>query len=183
MIRLTAIIFCFFLSLITLQAQKLQEGSFSPLLGCRTVEVSFDFSNTDVEGQTLKDYIDFKCFEKGDDYAADFEKDKRKIIANFIEAFNDTDSPLLFTISKDAPTALLVKVLNISREGNAVVCDYVFIDKVSNREMANIRMSSEDGLIGSFTNLMGDSFEKAGKDLGRYVKKMLRVETKKKNKK
>lgn len=183
MIRLTAIIFVFCLSLIPLQAQELLKGSFSPLIGCRAVEVSFDFSNADVEGQALKDYINFKCLEKGDDYAADFEKDKRKIIAGFIGAFNDANSPLLLTISKDAPIILLAKVLNINRKGNAVVFDYVFIDKNSNSEIATVRMSSQDGMIGSFTNLMGDSFEKAGEDLGKYVKKMLRKETKKKNKK
>lgn len=183
MIRLIAIFVVLGLSSLTLQAQELLQGSFRSLLDCRVVEVSFDFSNSEVEGQTLKEYIGFKCFEEGDDYASDFEKDKREIIADFIEEYNDINSPLIFTISKDAPILLLVKVLNISRKGNAVTCDYVFIDKATNSNIATIRMSSKDGRVGSFTNLLGDSFEKAGKDLGKYVKKMLREETKKKNKK
>lgn len=41
-------------------------------------------------------------------------------------------------------------------------------------------MTSKDGRIGSFTNLMGDAFERAGKDLGKYIKKQLKNENEKK---
>lgn len=48
--------------------------------------------------------------------------------------------------------------------------------------LAAIAMSSKDGRIGSFTNLMGDAFERAGKDFGKYSKKMIKAELKKKKK-
>ena len=179
------IIICIILALstLTLKAQELVQGDFLPLLDTHIITVQFNFTQADIDGQSIEDFIEFKTFEKGLNYSHEFDKDKRKIISDFIEEFNDTNSPIILTVSSNTNIVLTVNVKRISRKGNMVNCDYVFLNKATDEIIASVSMTSKDGRVGSFTNLMGDAFEKAGRILGKYIKKMLRAEQKKQNSK
>lgn len=163
------------LSSLIVRAQELQQGSFESLLDCRVVSVQFEFSNTTVEGLPLSDFIQNQSFIEGKDYSNYFTKAKQEIIGEFIEEFNDTDCPILLSVAASPyGINLVVNVHEISRKGNEVKCSYEFSKQGDSMIMCGIDMNTQDGRIGSFTNLMGDAFEKAGKDLGKYIKKKLK---------
>lgn len=167
-------------SSLIVNAQELQQGSFEPLLPCRVATVQFDFSKTTVEGLPLSDYIANQSFIEGEDYNQYFSKAQQEVTGDFIEEFNDTDCPILLTISKSpSPIIMVVKVHEINRKGNQLNCSYEFYKQDDSIVLCVIEMTSKDGRVGSFTNLMGDAFEKAGKDLGKYMKKQLKQANKK----
>lgn len=174
MIRYLSIISLLAFGFVSAQCQELLQGSFSPLLDYRVATVNIDLSNTDVEGQPLNDFIKFKTFEEGEDYPSEFQKDVNGITGDFIEEFNDTNCPLLLTAGYENPLNLTVMVEAISRNGNSISCKYIFWHSSIDNPIVIVQLTSKDGRIGSFTNLMGDAFEKAGKDLGKYIKKHLK---------
>ncbi len=183
MIRLTILCLALAISGFNLAAQELKQGSYRPLTDVRVASVDLDIYHADIDGQTLQDFIEFKTFEEGDGYSKEFDKDIREIQADFIDEFNDTNAPLTLTVSSSQTTLLTIRVNHISRKGNEISCNYIFSDRATGANLVTIAMSSKDGRIGSFTNLLGDAFEKAGKELGKYSKKMLKAELKKKKKK
>ncbi|GEM_PF-522191 len=168
---------------ITGKAQEIVQGSFSSLSDAHAVSVRFDFESSTVDGLPLSDFIENESFEEGDSYKDAFAKDLREIVGDFIEEFNDTNCPMLLTVSDSPKILLTVSCSSISRKGNEVKCLYSFTNKDDDAVIASISMTSKDGRVGSFTNLMGDAFEKAGKDLGCYIKKMIKQELKKQRKK
>lgn len=159
-------------------AQTVREGSLRPLLGVRAMSVNMDFSKTMVEGLRLKDYMQDLYYAHGVNCQAQFDKDARKMLAEFVEEFNDVDAPLMLTVSRNAPLHMTVVVKEVSRKGNIVKCDYV-ISKNRGPQVAVIEMTSKEGRVGSFINLMGDAFEEAGEDMGKFIKRMLKKEQKK----
>lgn len=180
MIRYVSIILFLALGFISAKSQEIIQGSFSPLLTYRVATAKLDMSNTDVEGQTIDDFIKFKTYEEGESYPTEFQKDVKSITGDFIDEFNDTNCPLLLTAGYENPLNLTVKVETISRKGNSISCKYIFWQSSIDNPIVIIHLSSKNGRIGSFTNLMGDAFEKAGKDLGRYIKKQLKQAQKEK---
>ena len=170
------------LSILTLKAQELIQGYYESLIDTRVVSVEFDIAHATIGGQTLQDFIEFKTFEEGEGYSKEFDKDLREILGDFIDEYNDTNSPITLTVSSSPTILLTIKVDYISRKGNEISCHYIFSDRTTGEDIATITMSSKDGRIGSFTNLMGDAFERAGKDFGKYSKKMIKAELKKKKK-
>lgn len=167
-------------SSLLMKAQELQQGSFEPLLSCRVASVQFDFSKTTVEGLPLSDFIENQSYIEGEDYRQYFLKAQQEVTGDFIEEFNDTDCPILLTTSKSpSPITMIVKVHEVNRKGNQLNCSYEFYKQDDSIVLCVIGMTSKDGRVGSFTNLMGDAFEKAGKDLGKYMKKQLKQANKK----
>lgn len=163
------------------KSQELIQGSFAPLLDYRVATVNLDLSSTDVEGQAIEDFIKFKTYEEGENYPKEFQKDVKSITGDFIDEFNDTNCPLLLTTGYENPLNLTVEVETINRKGNSILCKYIFWESTIDNPIVIIHLSSSDGRIGSFTNLMGDAFEKAGKDLGKYVKINLNKHKRKSN--
>lgn len=159
-------------------AQTVTQGSLRTLLGVRAMSVNFDFSKAMVEGVPMKDFIQNMYYVRGGNSMSEFEKDKREIVADFVEEFNDAEAPLMLTVSQNAKVRMTVVVKEVSRKGNAVKCDYV-IRRNNGTQVAVIEMTSKDGRIGSFTNLMGDAFETAGENLGKFMKRTLKKEKKK----
>ena len=178
--RIVTICLAFVLSSVLVKAQELIQGSFGSLMNTRVVTVQLDLSQACVEGAPLEDFLGLMSFEDGAQYQAAFQKDLRDILADFIDEFNDTNCPILLTVSPKPDTAMTIRVKEISRKGNCISCDYQIASKADNKPILTITMTSKDGRIGSFTNLMGDAFERAGKDLGKYIKKQLKNENKKK---
>lgn len=152
------------------KSQELIQGSFAPLLDYRVATVNLDLSSTDVEGQAIEDFIKFKTYEEGENYPKEFQKDVKSITGDFIDEFNDTNCPLLLTTGYENPLNLTVEVETINRKGNSILCKYIFWESTIDNPIVIIHLSSSDGRIGSFTNLMGDAFEKAGKDWGNTSK-------------
>lgn len=171
------------LSSVFVKAQELIQGTFDSLNNIHIATVQFDFSQAQVEEAPYEDYVGLLAFEDGSKFREAFYKDINDILIDFIEEFNDTNCPILLTVSPNPDTVLTIKVKRISRKGNSVSCDYIISNNPDSNSIVIISMASKDGRVGSFTNLMGDAFEKAGKDLGKYLKKQLKdANQKQKNK-
>lgn len=158
-------------------AQTVTQGSLRPLLGVRAMGLKLDYSAARVEGLRLNDYLQDLYYAHGGNYKADFDCAKREMLTEFMKEFNEAGAPFILTISRDVPMCMTVVVKEVNRKGNAVRCEYV-IRKRNGEKVAVVEMVSKDGRIGSFTNLMGDAFEKAGEDLGCFVKRAMKKEKK-----
>lgn len=156
------------------KAQQATQGAISTLQGLRAATVRYDFSNATIGNEPYKDFIQSMIYKEGDDYPTKFDEDMMDIISDFIEEYNDTNSPLILTTNKDTKATMTICVKFVSRDGNSIDADYVFTDKESGNVLVSINMTAKDGRCGSFTNLMGDAFEAAGKKLGKYIKKNLK---------
>lgn len=167
------------LSSVFVKAQELVQGTFDSLNNIHVATVQFDFSQARVEEAPFEDFVGLLAFEDGSKFREAFDKDINDILIDFIEEFNDTNCPILLTVSPNPETVLTIKVKEISRKGNAISCDYIISNKPDSNPIAIISMASKNGRVGSFTNLMGDAFERAGKDLGKYLKKQLKDVNKK----
>lgn len=113
--RIVTICLAFVLSSVLVKAQELIQGSFGPLMNTRVVTVQLDLSQACVEGAPLEDFLGLMSFEDGAQYQAVFQKDLRDILADFIDEFNDTNCPILLTVSPKPDTAMTIRVKEISR--------------------------------------------------------------------
>ena len=68
-----------------------------------------------------------------------------------------------------APITLVLKVRVVGERGNKWIVDYVFIDTTTKEVLSGIRMETSEGVLGSFTNLMGDVWREAAEDYGRKL--------------
>lgn len=172
--RITAILMLLLLSWVDAQAQQITQGSFGALSGVHVATVEYDFSKAMVEAEPLIDFVKTANLVAEDEYLVAFERAQKEVIAEFIEEFNESNCPILLSVSDRPSVVLIISVKQISRNGNTVICDYTFKDKSKGAIILNIAMTAKDGRIGSFTNLMGDAFAEAGKKLGKYMKKNLK---------
>lgn len=179
MYRFITIYLLLALSSVFVKAQELVQGTLGSINNIYVATVQFDFSQAKVEEVPLEDFVGLLAFEDGSKFREAFDKDINDILIDFIEEFNDTNCQMLLTVSPNSETVLTIKVKKISRKGNSVSCDYIITNKPDSKPIVIISMTSKDGRVGSFTNLMGDAFEKAGKDLGKYLKKQLKDANKK----
>lgn len=114
--RIVTICLAFVLSSVLVKAQELIQGSFEPLMNARVVTVQLDLSQAYVEGAHLEDFLGLMSFEDGAKYQAAFQKDLRDILADFIDEFNDTNCPILLTVSPNPDTVMTIQVKEISRK-------------------------------------------------------------------
>lgn len=177
--RISAILMLLLLYLVDAQAQQIKQGSFGALSGVRVATVEYDFSKAMVEAEPLIDFVQTTYLVVGDEWLVAFESAQKEVIAEFIEEFNESNCPILLSVSDRPSVVLIISVKQISRNGNTVICDYTFKDKSTGAIILNIAMTAKDGRIGSFTNLMGDAFAEAGKKLGKYMKKNLKYKQQK----
>jgi len=127
-----------------------------------------------VGNESLDDYIQLMVFKNGDKYVDEFENEMKGAIIDFIDEYNDTNCPVVLTVSDKPVVDMLISIENISRNGNTITANYIYTNKESGNVLVAIQMTAKDGICGSFTNLMGDAFEEAGKKLGKYIKKNLK---------
>jgi len=127
-----------------------------------------------VGNESLDDYIQLMTFKNGDNYATQFKNEMDGVIADFIDEYNDTNCTPILTVSDKPEISMLISIENISRNGNTITANYIFTNKESGNVLVVIQMTAKDGRCGSFTNLMGDAFEEAGRKLGKYIKKNLK---------
>ncbi len=145
--------------------------------GDRLATLVIDFSEAEVEGLPLNEYLDDVS------QTEDFEYEIRKYYADFIQRFNDRCKSIMLTRKENRPLTLKVKVLSINRKGNEALCEYTFTDTASGDTLLVVTERTREGRIGSFSNLVGDVIREAGGDFGRFVTKYLKDKNKKSNKK
>lgn len=156
---------------ISCYATELIEGSGENLSRIHNAYVELDLSVATSKQKILQYYMDL---DKKSESRIRFDNDIQDITADFIKEFNNTNCPIRLGQDRSDDIVLRIVVNRVSIEGNHVWCDYVFQQKDSKDPIAVISMDSENGKFGSFTNLMGDAFRSAAKDLAKFIKKAIK---------
>lgn len=163
---------------LTANAQELTEGSYRALVGIRTACAQIDFSKATVDGIPFVEYAEYDGYKSRKAFREDYEEDILDLLGDFIEEFNDVESPIRLTVNRRVETRLDINVRKVVTNGSQFWADFVFWDKESGDVLASFDMEAEDGRAGSFMNLLGDAMEEAGEKLARHLKKNIRREIK-----
>ena len=163
---------------LTVKAQELTEGSYRALVGIRTACAQIDFSKATVDGIPFAEFAEYDGYNSRKAFREDYEEDILDLLGDFIEEFNDVESPIRLTVNRRVETRLDINVRKVVTNGSQFWADFVFWDKESGDVLASFYMEAEDGRVGSFMNLLGDAMEEAGEKLARHLKKNIRREIK-----
>ncbi|MDE6154290.1 MAG: hypothetical protein K2G21_09140 [Muribaculaceae bacterium] len=145
------------------------------LEGDRLATLVIDFSESEVEGLPLDDFLEDV------NQTLEFKNEISEYYADFIKRFNDRCKSIALTRVAGKPITLTVKVVMINRKGNEALCHYVFSDTATGSELLTESERTREGRIGSFSNLVGDVIREAGGDFGRFITKYLKDKNKKSN--
>lgn len=145
-------------------AQKVTEGSLTPLKNCGKAKVILDFNDANIHGMTEEDFAV---------YEQDWEIDKPIIISKFMSGLGKKCPSIRFGTELDGEITLRVKVLSINAKGN-YVCE-AFVVNSQEEIIARITgLNAKGGTFGSKLNLIKDGAEHTGESLGKYLSKEIR---------
>lgn len=147
------------------QPEKFLPIELAPVLDAGVITVVCDLSEASVEGMPLNTYIYDKYADK-EDPEAYFEEKFSQILNRFVSNANEKLKMVRLSQNADSKVILVIKIRHISSRGNNCVSDYVLIDSQTKEVISGIRMEVGEGVIGSFTNLLGDVFKEAGNKFG-----------------
>lgn len=161
------------------QPEKFLPIELMPVLDAGIAYVVYDLSDATVEGFQFDDYIQNKFIDK-EEGAEDFFYGKfQETLQKFVNRVNDRlNSVKLSMTNASAPVTLVLKVRVVGERGNKWIVDYVFIDTTTKEVLSGIRMETSEGVLGSFTNLMGDVWREAAEDYGRKLNDSLKKASK-----
>lgn len=167
----------------TVNAQDLINGSLGFLNNERNLALTFDFSETEIEGMTTKDFLSakYKDIERGEKWLALAQKE---ILAKFVCSFNETlikkGIPLQCRKSESANYQAIIKAKSFTNKGNMTAV--ILLTKVGSEDvLTKINLSAKGGQFGTLANLMGDGFRNAGKKLAKLIIKNTTMPTNKKD--
>lgn len=161
----------FLITTLSATAQKITAGDISKIPGGSTACTKFDFSTTTVAGQSFEDFIEIKAISDSYTDIEELKRDINNVLGQFIEEFNDNVDLITLSLNKKADIRLTIVIKEMSRKGNYADCDYIFSRSDSTDPLLVISMTTKEGRLGSFTNLMGDVFREAGEDLAKFMTK------------
>lgn len=157
----------FMLSLaINAYAQKLTSGSLEDVFNQEFLNVEFDFSKAKLDGIKESSLLNI-----GGERAADWVRDKDEICAKFLYAFHDKiDQEIEAGHYPDAKYTLIFIPLTFDDDGE-VRGDASIVNQEGNIIATITGINGDGGRFGSFTNLCGDSMERAGEDIGGFFQR------------
>jgi hypothetical protein len=157
----------FVLSLcIPSNAQKLMSGSLEPVFKAKQLNVTIDFSQALIDGIKESSLINV-----GGDRAKDWLEGKDELLSKFLLAMLPiVDQNLTVGRFDDAEYTLTFFPKTIDDDGE-VRGDAAITDSEGNEVAVITKINGDGGRWGSFMNLCGDSFTKAGEKVGRFLNK------------
>lgn len=128
------------------------------LFGKDKINVQFDFSNTVVEGMSVRDFQDLSKVAE------------LMWVRLFMDELNEEveDDKLVFGDYPESSFMILCHVVSISTNGSTQL-DVRFIDTETLEERKKIMIYGRGGIFGSFANLVGDAMKRCGENLGEIV--------------
>lgn len=160
------IITCIMLTVLTVNGfgQKISNGSLNVLKGQKRVNIEVDFSLATIQG------MDEENFAK---YEVDWEKEKMRIIANFItEASTNCRNITIGSFSNTEYTFRVV-VRKINPKGDWV--SYARLVNEAGESFAIISgLDAFGGRIGSKMNLIDDGAKHTGALFGKFINKAIK---------
>lgn len=146
----------------------ISEGDFEAVACDAPVKVVIDFNSTKVAGLSLDEFL------TDINHSGEFKHELNNYYADFIKRFNRKCEMLMLTRSGDRAVLLTVNVKTINTKGNEAYIEYVFSDVATGQRLVVVTGTTKEGLIGSFSNLVGDVIREAGGELGDFVARKMR---------
>lgn len=177
--KILLIVVLVFLTL-SVNAQKLTEGSIAPLKGETNMKVVFDFSKITINGMNEQDFIAYRKTkdDPDEDFNLDYAATKKSILQSFIECANDKLIKQQFYLVSDKDTRYTLFIIPVTmREKGDNVCDYEIRD-ASGSVIAKTSLKGSGGVFGTFENLWNDGYKDAGKNFGKFLAKQLQMQRK-----
>lgn len=156
-------------------AQKITEGSLFPIYGQEVINCAFEFTDSEIGGMPFDEFVEWKMGDGRQNRDFDEELDNEIVHCQmiFMEHANEKLKGTRLAKRLSAKYTLTVKLATMDMYGRDNTCDYIFTETESGKKIAVIRMDAHGGRFGSFTNLMGDAFEEAGENFGKFLNKQL----------
>ena len=148
-----------------LSAQQVSQGSLGVLRGVGRANLEVDYSEAVIQGMTEADYAA---------YETEWLKDKPSIIMKFVDEFNKVQDNLAIGLLPDVKYTCVLKVLNVTREGD-IRAEFYVTETSTGDHLAEVTgIKAKGGRFGTGLNLMGDGMKNLGKGLGRFVNKNIK---------
>lgn len=153
-------------------AQKvIYEGKAPSLKGERKINIKVDFSEMKIDKKDVADWLEARQAEQPEYNAKDeLEKElKPAVNEKLVEGVNDKLKKVnaYLTTNANANYTVVVKPQQVAKKGNNVnKC--LILDKSGNTVIA-FELTGKGGTFGSMSNLWGDGYGDAGKELGKIL--------------
>jgi hypothetical protein len=158
-------------------AQTLEKGSLSFLNGETKLNVVIDYSKGNIKGMTEEEFIKASCAtaREGDGWRDVWNnKAKSELKAKFIFTMNSgmVGSGLYGGNYDDAKYTLTIVIFSIDARGTTIA-DAIITETGKSGVLAKTRINGKGGRIGTFVNLTGDGFKRAGTHMASIIRKAM----------
>lgn len=144
----------------------------SALAGEKWANFKMDFSDAVIEGASFQEFKEEFKFD-GNDWDAHL----KEITGSFLKILNNYTRTSKYRLRigdlPDANITLILKYKSISKGGSKIKAQFIAQSKTGEILFTH-DVSSNEGRVGSFTNLMSDSLEEMAEYLGPRLKKYIR---------
>ena len=150
-----------FLSVVSSYAQKVVEGTFSPLVDEKIINIKIDYSESEI------DEMPFEAFLEVENR---WEEGYNDIMIKFLKSLNKYSDGIVYSAKKETNYRLVFKAMYVNRDGETKG-HLLLYDKDNKIIGATQDFYVKGGRFGSQTNLMGDAAERLGKKISQFIKK------------
>ncbi len=153
------------------------KGSFAEVQRVNKFNIEMDWSKIHINGLTPYEWIRFRNAEQPIfDAEEEYQTELKPRWIDMVDACNDElneKQVYLFPNDSRQYYKLIVTPLQIDRNGNIkALCT---IKDYNSRVLVIFALTGEGGRVGSMSNLWGDGFKSAGKNLAKILEKNLHI--------
>ena len=149
-----------FLGVVSVNAQKVTNGSFSVLTNETAVSLCIDYTDSKI------DRVPFDVFLEGE---SKWEEAYKEISLKLVKEANRHGGGMKYLTKKTENYQLVFKVITVDDDGETKG-NLLLLDKDGNVIGAAGKFNVNGGRFGSQTNLMGDAAERLGKKIAQFIK-------------
>jgi hypothetical protein len=153
-----------FLGVVSVNAQKVTNGSFSVLANETAVSLCVDYTDSKI------DKVPFDVFLEGE---SKWEEAYKDISFKLVKEANRHSDGLKYLTKKTENYQLVFKAITVDDDGETRG-NLLLLDKEGNVIGTAEKFDANGGRFGSQTNLMGDAAERLGKKIAQFIKKQIK---------
>ena len=151
------------------------EGTFMNIPRVSKFNVEIDWTNTYINGLTPDEWIRYRNAEQpAYDAEQEYQNELKPRWMDMVTACNEKLNKKNMFLLPDAPEqeyTLIVSPQKIDRRGNLEA--YCYIVNSNDKVLVKFALTGKGGIFGTMSNLWGDGFKSAGKNLAKIILKYL----------
>ena len=151
------------------------EGSFAKIQGIKRFNIEVDWTNIHINGLTPGEWIRYRnseqpSFDAEEEFQSELKPRWSDMVASSNEKLNKKQVYLLPDAS-ELKYKLIVSPHQIDRNGNLEA--FCTIVNKNDEVLVKFVLTGKGGIFGTMSNLWGDGFKSAGKNLAKILEKYL----------